>query len=162
MTQLVSYWNQPRALKQRSLTGHKVNCLQIDLGGIVSCYLFISMSPEYYSTISHLKLPNRRLLSVWIVFLLCIICFSTQKVVCYTFLSQELKRFPNLCLLWFFFINFAWCLANTFDLRAQIFLQPRDIFSHYSFDYCFSDLSFCDFSCLLKEFGLHRSYLFAH
>ena len=54
---LIRYENQPRSLKQRRLLGHKINCLGIDLGAILSWHLFISMSSAYYSTIfSHLKL----------------------------------------------------------------------------------------------------------
>ena len=103
---LISYENQPRSLKQRCLLGHKISFLAIDLGGILSWHLFISMSSVHYATIfSHLKLQAKKA----VVSLNCssfvysLFFFFAQNVVCETFLSQELKHFPTLYLLWLFF-----------------------------------------------------------
>ena len=108
---LISYENQPRSLKQRCLLGHKISFLAIDLGGILSWHLFISMSSVHYATIfSHLKLQAKKA----VVSLNC----SSFVYSLFFFLPKMLsvrlsypKNWntspPSICC-GYFFINFDW------------------------------------------------------
>ena len=125
---LISYENQPRSLKQRCLLGHKISFLAIDLGGILSWHLFISMSSVHYATIfSHLKLQAKKaVVSLNCSSFVYSLFFFCPKCCLWDFLIPRIETLPHtlsaVVIFSLILTGEHFFLVNTFDLRTQIFL----------------------------------------